>query len=153
MEMTMKDDVKSLINELIETSKDGEKGFTKAAKDTKDAELREVFVECAQRCRLGATQLQEQVRALGEKPETGGSVSGAIHRGWVEVKSAVTGRDAKAILEECERGEDYAKARYADVLKRDLPVQLREVVQRQYEGVLANHDRIRRLRDQYKETA
>jgi len=69
------------------------------------------------------------------------------------VKSAVTGRDAKAILEECERGEDYAKARYADVLKRDLPTQLREIVQRQYEGVLSNHDRIRRLRDQYKETA
>ena len=100
-----------------------------------------------------AAQLQEQVRALGHEPETGGSVSGAIHRGWVEVKSAVTGRDAKAILEECERGEDYAKARYADVLKRDLPTQLREIVQRQYEGVLSNHDRIRRLRDQYKETA
>ena len=149
----MKDDVKSLINELIETSKDGEKGFTKAANDTKDTQLREVFVECAQRCRLGAAQLQEQVRALGHEPETGGSVSGAIHRGWVEVKSALTGRDAKAILEECERGEDYAKARYADVLKRDLPTQLREIVQRQYEGVLSNHDRIRRLRDQYKETA
>jgi len=77
----MKDDVKSLINELIETSKDGEKGFTKAANDTKDTQLREVFVECAQRCRLGAAQLQEQVRALGHEPETGGSVSGAIHRG------------------------------------------------------------------------
>ena len=146
----MQDDAKSLVNELIETSKDGEKGFAKAAKDTNDAHLRGVFVECAQRCRVGATELQEQVRALGGEPHTGGSISGAIHRGWVDLKAAVTGRNAQAILEECERGEDYAKARYADALKKELPMPVRQVLQRQYEGVLANHDRIRNLRDQYK---
>ena len=146
----MHDDAKSLINELIETSKDGEKGFSNAANDTTDPHLRGVFVECSQRCRAGASELQEQVRALGGKPETDGSVMGAVHRGWLEMKSAVTSRDAKAILEECEHGEDYAKARYADALKKDLPVAVREVLQRQYEGVISNHDRIRSLRDQYK---
>jgi uncharacterized protein (TIGR02284 family) len=146
----MHDDAKSLINELIETSKDGEKGFAKAANDTTDAHLRGIFVECAQRCRTGASELQEQVRALGGKPETGGSVMGAVHRGWLEIKAAVASRDAKAILEECERGEDYAKARYADALKKELPIAVREVLQRQYQGVVSNHDRIRSLRDQYK---
>ena len=146
----MHDDANSLINELIETSKDGEKGFSNAANDTTDPHLRGVFVEWSQRCRAGASELQEQVRALGGKPETDGSVMGAVHRGWLEMKSAVTSRDAKAILEECEHGEDYAKARYADALKKDLPVAVREVFQRQYEGVISNHDRIRSLRDQYK---
>ena len=61
----MKDDVESVLNELIETSKDGEKGFAKAAEDAHDAELKSLFTQCAQRCRQGAAELQTQVRAQG----------------------------------------------------------------------------------------
>jgi len=143
-------DTASLLNELIETSHDGEKGYAKAAKEVDDPQLKSVFVEGAMRCREGARELEERVRALGMQPTTGGSVSGAMHRGWVGVRSAVSTRDAKAILEECERGEDYAKARYAQVLEDDdLPADLREVVERQYAGVVQNHDRVRNLRNTF----
>jgi len=141
----------SLLNELIETSKDGQKGFAKAAEETKDATLKAFFVEAAQRCASGARELQAKVDALGGTPETGGTVMGAAHRGWLDVKSAATGRDAKAILEEVERGEDYAKGKFNEALgKNDLPEDVRVLVSRQYEGVLQNHDRVRDLRDQYR---
>jgi len=149
----MKDDTESVLNELIETSKDGEKGFEKAAEDASDAALKSLFSDCARRCREGAAELQTLVRARGESPEQTGSAAGALHRGWMSLKEAMTSRDDKAILEECERGEDHAKAQYRKALERDLPADIRAVVDRQYQGVVANHDRVRALRDQYRSAA
>ena len=149
----MNDKLESILNELIETSKDGEKGFMKAAEDARSAELKAVFTEGARRCREGAQELQEQVRLAGGNPERSGSVAAAIHRGWLSVKEVVAGREDKAIVEEVERGEDYAKAEYKKALEHDLPAPLRVIVERQYRGVIANHDRVRALRDRYRASA
>jgi len=146
----MKDDVESVLNELIETSKDGEKGFLKAAEDARNAELKSLFTECAKRCREGAAELESQVSTVGGSPTKTGSAAAAIHRGWISLKEALSSRDDKVILEECERGEDYAKAQYRKALEQNLPVNVRAVVERQYQGVLSNHDRVRTLRDQYR---
>jgi uncharacterized protein (TIGR02284 family) len=70
-----------------------------------------------------------------------------MHRVWTNLKAAVTGGDDKAILIECERGEDAAKAAYQEALKSDLPADVQTLVQRQYKGVMENHDLIKRLRD------
>ena len=50
----MADNVTSILNDLVETSKDGEKGFRTAAEDTKNAELQAVFLRRAQDCATGA---------------------------------------------------------------------------------------------------
>ncbi len=149
----MTHDVNSALNELIETSIDGEKGFAKAAEDAHDAQLKTFFTRCAQRCRQGASELQSVVRAHGERPETSGSAAGALHRGWISVREALSSRDDKAILEECERGEDYAKAAYRKCLAKEMPSEIRSIVERQYQGVIANHDEVRALRDRYRVTA
>lgn len=146
----MDNQVISTLNDLIETSKDGERGFALAAKDSKESSLTQVFTAGEQSCRAAAAELQDQVRRLGGTAEDSGSAKAAVHRGWVSLKSAVTDRDSKAILEECEKGEDYAKARYAAAMKTNLPEEVRSIVARQYEGVLANHDRVRDLRNQYR---
>jgi uncharacterized protein (TIGR02284 family) len=144
----MSDNLASILNDLIETSKDGEKGFNTAAEDTKSADLQETFRRRAQDCATAAADLQRLLARLGGKPEEGGSVAGAVHRGWVTLKAAVSSRTDLAILEECERGEDVAKAHYAKALSASLPDDVRQVVQRQYDGVLRNHSQIRDLRDQ-----
>jgi uncharacterized protein (TIGR02284 family) len=56
--------------------------------------------------------------------------------------------DDYAVLAECERGEDVAKKVYEEALSEDLPADIKTLVQRQYEGVKTNHDRIRQLRNQ-----
>ena len=149
----MASNVESTLNELIETSKDGENGFRKAAQDARNPELKSLFGTCATRCSDSARELQQIVRANGGDPERTGSVAGALHRGWISVKEAVTSRDDKAILEECERGEDYAKSQYSKALEEDLPANVRAIVQRQYQGVLSNHDKVRALRDSYRTAA
>ena len=149
----MNDDVESVLNDLIETSIDGEKGFLKAAKDAHDAELKSLFTDGAHRCREGAVELQSQLQSQGLRPDTSGSAAGALHRGWISVREVLASRDDKAILEECERGEDFAKAAYKKALGKDLPSDIRAIIERQYQGVTANHDRVRDLRDRYRAAA
>lgn len=144
------DEIISTLNDLIETCKDGEEGFRTCADDIGEPTLKAFFNNRAQGCASAATELQELVRFYGGDPERGSSLGGAIHRRWVDVKSAIMGHDDKAVLKECERGEDVAVNSYRRALEKNLPVDVRAVVERQYQGVLNNHDQVRSLRDQYR---
>ncbi|MGI8740674.1 MAG: ferritin-like domain-containing protein [Gammaproteobacteria bacterium] len=143
------DKVISTLNELIETCKDGEQGFSTSAEDVSDPELKTVFKERARTCANGARELQEQVRRLGGDPETSGSTLGALHRGWENVKAKITGKDDKAILEEVERGEAVAVKSYRKALDSDLPTDVRDIVERQLQGVEQNYNRVRKLHEQH----
>lgn len=140
-------DFTSWMNDLIETCKDGEKGFREAADGVKNNSMRTVLNEYARQRAQFASELQNKVQKLGGDPATSGSASGALHRGWINLKSALTGKDDHAILAECERGEDAAVQNYQKVLSEDLPSDLRSVIEAQYRQVLEAHSRIRSLRD------
>jgi uncharacterized protein (TIGR02284 family) len=145
----MTNNVLNVLNDLLEVTKDGQKGFERAAAEVQEPAVKSLLTECAASCRSGAQELETEVRKLGGDPDQG-SMTGALHRGWVNVKSAVTGHDAKAVLNECERGEDYAKAKYSSALETgDLPSDVRTLIMNQYQGVLSNHDRVKSMRDQY----
>lgn len=146
------DDVISTLNELIETCKDGQEGFRQAAEGVERSDLKSLFFEFSQQRAHFAGELQSVVQSLGGDPETSGSTAGALHRGWINLKSALTGKDEKAILNECERGEDSAKETYQDALEEQLPSNVLEIVQNQYESILQAHDRVKMLRDSFKET-
>ena len=139
------DDVIDTLNDLIETCKDGEEGFRTCAEDIKRADLKPMFQRAAQRCIEAARELQTEVQRLGGTPERKSSLAGSAHRRWVDIKAAITGKDDKAVLAECERGEDVAKASYQKALKKDLPPDIRAIVERQYQGVLQHHDEVRAL--------
>ncbi|MFC7515403.1 PA2169 family four-helix-bundle protein [Herbaspirillum sp. GCM10030257] len=144
------DDVITTLNDLIETTKDGEDGFRACADDAKDPTLKAFFANRAQACAAAATELQNAVRSYGGDPETSGGLGGALHRRWVDIKSMITGKDDKAVLQECERGEDVAVSSYRRALEKNLPVEVRTMIERQYQGVLQNHDQVKSLRDQYR---
>ncbi|HEX2540062.1 MAG TPA: PA2169 family four-helix-bundle protein [Caldimonas sp.] len=148
-----KDDTIDQLNTLIETCKDGEYGFRTCAEHVKAPELRTLFNNRAEDCRRGAQELQQLVTSLGGDADTGGSATGAVHRGWVSVVGTLTGKSDQAMLDECERGEDAALERYRAALKEPLPAEVMAVVQRQYEGVKRNHDQVRNLRNQYQATS
>jgi uncharacterized protein (TIGR02284 family) len=141
------DDAISCLNNLVETCKDGQQGFKEAADGIERSDLKSLFYEFSQQRSQFAGDLQGLVRDLGGDPENSGSIAGAIHRGWMNIKAAVTGQDEHAILNECERGEDIAKSEYKSALEKSLPANIRETVQNQYSSILAAHDRIKALRD------
>ena len=143
--MATNDDVISTLNNLIETCKDGQNGFQTAADGVKNAELKTLFNTYAQQRAQFAGDLQSEVRRLGGDPEKSGSVAATLHRGWINIKSTVTGEDESAVLAECERGEDSAVSNYQDALAANLPANVRDVVQRQFTQIKEAHDRIRSL--------
>jgi uncharacterized protein (TIGR02284 family) len=141
------DNVISTLNDLIETCKDGEYGYRASAEHLRNPETRMRFAQAADQCSLAANRLAAEVVRLGGKAEDGGSVAGAIHRGWVAVRGTLSQQTDLALLEEAERGEDHALDSYRKALKEPLPEAVRSIVQTQYESAKRNHDEVRRLRD------
>ena len=144
--MADNDHVISVLNSLIETCKDGQNGFQTAAEGVKRSDIKSLFYQYAQQRAKFAGELQAEVLRLGGDPEKTGSVAATLHRGWINIKSAVTGEDENAVLAEAERGEDSAVASYKDALAdANLPADVRAIVERQYAQVQEAHDRVRNL--------
>ena len=138
----------ALLNELVETLKDGQKGYADAMTNVEDASLKETFEHYAVQRAGYITEIEDQMFKLDLKPEEESSVTSAVHRAWIDLKAALTSKDSKAVLNECERGEDYAKKAYQTALKaQDLPANVKSVIEKQYQGVTEAHDKIKSLRD------
>jgi uncharacterized protein (TIGR02284 family) len=139
------DGVASTLNQLIQTCKDGESGFRAAAGAVDDSNLRRLFESYSQQRAEFAAELQLEVERLAETPATEGHAAGALHRGWINIKSLVTGKDEGAIIAECERGEDFAVQAYERALRTELSADLKGVVDRQFIKIKEAHDQVRSL--------
>jgi len=138
----------ALANELIETLKDGQKGYAEALTDVEDADLKETFKKYAAQRASYITEIEDQMFKLDLKPDEESSITGTLHRAFINLKGAITSKDRHSILAECERGEDYAKKAYQTALKaQDLPAGLQAVIEKQYQGIQQGHDEIKALRD------
>ena len=150
--MSQQKEIISTINSLIETLKDGQEGFRQASEAVKDFQLKMLFGEYSLQRSKFAGELQNEAINLGEhNPENTSSTAGALHRAWINLRSAITSHDDHAILAECERGEDSAVNEYKKAMEeKELSAPIRETVFRQYTDVKSAHDRIRELRDAAK---
>ncbi|MES2597298.1 MAG: PA2169 family four-helix-bundle protein [Verrucomicrobiota bacterium] len=144
----MSDTLKTLHN-LIEILTDGQEGFRAAATDVDNHELKTLFSQYSLQRAAFAGELKSLAQGLGESdPPDGGSIAGALHRGWMDIKAAVVSRDEHAILAECERGEDYAVAAYKEALEQPgLPMNITDTLRTQFAQVKSTHDHVRKMRD------
>ena len=141
------DDVVDVLNDLLENARDGEYGFKTCAEQVETAGAKQLFASRAEGCRQAGEELVQLIRQYGGEPASGGTATGALHRGWVQIKGSVGADSELSILESCERGEDTAIARYRKALKQALPADVMAVVQKQADGAQKNHDQIRDLRN------
>jgi uncharacterized protein (TIGR02284 family) len=139
------DEVASALNQLIQICKDGERGFQAAASEVKDTNLQRLFESYAQQRAEFAAELQLEVRRLARDPVDSGHATAAVHRGWMDLKAGITGRDDAAVISEAERGEDLAMGAYRKALNTDLPSDVRVLVERQFVQVKEAHDHVRSL--------
>ncbi len=140
-----RDKVISTLNGLIETVKDGELGFRTAAEGLQEPQVKSLFQQYSRQRAEMARGLQDEVRRYGGDPESAGSVAGAAHRGWINIKSVVTGKDDAGIIAEAERGEDSAKKMYEEALREPLPARTLALVREQSMKIHDAHDRVRTL--------
>jgi uncharacterized protein (TIGR02284 family) len=138
-------DVGKELNDLLETLRDGEQGFKAAADGVDDAEIKRLFLSLSSQRAEFATELEAELARLGHEPAEHGHAAAAMHRGWINLRSAVAGKDEGPIVSEAERGEDYAVKKFREALQRGLPAEVQTIVERQFIQIQDAHDHVRTL--------
>lgn len=143
----------SVLEDLIQTCKDGQKGYQEAASKVKRSDLKTFFNEQSLERSRFAGELEAELIRLG-KPDkkVSGSVVGSLHRAWIDTKVGLGGDD-KTVLDWLENGEDHAKNGYQKAVTGDLPEDIARIVRRQAASVQAAHDKVKSLRDMAKAAA
>ena len=150
--MEISEKAMDVINDLIKINNDRAAGFEKAGTDLEGDNngLIPVFNKLAVESQQYVVELTDIAQQYGGEAAEGTSTSGDLHRAWIDVKAVFTGHDLLAVLNECERGEDAAKAAYREALdpENELSPELVQVLQIQQQGITEGHDQIKSLRDQ-----
>jgi uncharacterized protein (TIGR02284 family) len=137
----------SVVEDLIETCKDGQKGYQDGASHAKRSDLKTYFNQQSLERANFAGELEAILIQLG-KPDkkVSGSVAASIHRAWIDTKVSLGAGD-QSILESVEAGEDNAKEAYQKAITKDLPENIAQIVRRQASSVQRAHDKVKSLRD------
>jgi uncharacterized protein (TIGR02284 family) len=137
----------SVLNTLIATTLDSMKGYRESAENSENTTHAQFFREMAEERSQVASDLQAHVRSLGGDPEMDSSTAGAAHRGWVDLKSAITGRDEQAVVNEVERGEDYIKEKFEAAMEDDeLSAESRGAIEKCFASIRKGHDRASQIK-------
>ena len=134
---------------LIRTLENGKEGFGKAAEKLDNSNRSDVamrFREFAQERAMMSDELKVIAASYGDEIAQRGTVPGALHRGWIAVKDALSSDDADAVIAAAETGEDHAVDQYREALEADISPEFRAVVARHSASVQAAHDYVRSLK-------
>ena len=135
------------LNTLTATLIDSVTGYRDAAEHVDSSQFKDLFGKFADDRSQCVNTLRQQVSALGGEAEGDGSFLGKTHQRYLDLKTAITGRDDKAIINEVERGEDYLKDKFETVLKdAELSPASRTVVEQAFASVRQGHDRMSDLK-------
>jgi uncharacterized protein (TIGR02284 family) len=142
-----------VLEDLIETLEDGREGFKQAAEKLEDdghSEIAAQMMEFSDQRARFSSELRQLASGRGTEIKESGSAAGALHRGWMSLKDALTGDDPHAVLSAAETGEDHAVSEYEDAVEDEaLPSEFRDVVRKQAAEVRRAHDTVRALRDRF----
>lgn len=143
----MSDD-KNVAKELVETLRDGERGFASAAEKLRDSDSA-AWATTLERLSKQRADFRREIVDLGhdygDDVDGSGSATAALHRGWISLKDALTGDDAGGVLGAAVTGENHAVSEYEGALQQDLSSGFREVVSRQHAAVVAARDEVKAL--------
>lgn len=139
------------VQEIIQANIDSRDGFLEAAEKIDDPAITAIFHGLANERSGHIDVLSQVVTSNGVQACRGGSTAAKLHRYFIDFRAALNGGDRYVLLVEAERGEDYIKHLYEDVLKNTAGSAVNDILQRQYAAVKKGHDRVRDLRDSLKD--
>jgi uncharacterized protein (TIGR02284 family) len=143
-------EVKETLHSVIESLIDGQEGFQKIGEHLKDETLRRYFAAESLKRASFRGELETMLHSEGDHdPKESGSVSGAIHRTWGDIKAHLGGSD-HTLLETSEQGEDAAKKAYKEALEKELPLPVKQLLTTQYAHIQTSHDYVKAARDHGK---
>ncbi len=139
------------LNHLIHINKDAEAGFRTAAEQTENSELETLFDGYTKQHAKFAVELQQEIERLGGTFSDSGTFGGTLHRGFMDVKSALSGHSAKGILASCESGEESAESAYIDAENANPSGQTHTLIEKQRNQIKEFRTRLTRLVGEIKD--
>lgn len=139
--------VESTLKDLIEILRDSQHGYKELGHRLQNAEVKQIFLEETQRRAEYAAELENELHRMGvHDVNVSLSRSGKARLLWGEIQASMAGGQ-KALLSTAMRGDEVAEKAYADALKEDLPLPLREMLDRQRAHIQRRQDKIKALHD------
>ena len=138
------------LNTLITINNDRMEGYETAAKETEEQDLKSLFAQFSSTSQKCKQELTNEVSKLGGTSAEGTLTTGKLHRVWMDVKAALTGKDREAILKSCEFGEGVAQDTYQKALENDienLNVEQQTMIKAQHTLLKADQDKVKSMRD------
>lgn len=138
-----KRELESALKSVINILEDGQKGMAEIGEHLEDPVLRRYFLgESLRRANFRA-ELEDVLHCHGIRDvHEAGTAAGTLSRAWAGLKAKFGGGD-HTLLDTAEEGEDEAGKVYRDVLDRDLPLPIRQLLTGQQEHILTTYDYIR----------
>lgn len=128
----------STLNRLLRLNRDSEHGFVAAAENVRNLGLKAILKSHAQERADFSAALSDEIRRLGGAPSPLGNTLGAIHRGWIGIKTALTLGESnveQVALTESLRGERLALRMYQQAQERQLDPHAQALVKSQQEQI------------------
>ena len=89
---------RTVINQLIETCRDAERGLRVAAEQVKSTELQRVVLGLADQRHAFANELLPHAQRLGGGSAADGTTAAAVHRVWMKAKARLASDPDRAVL-------------------------------------------------------
>ncbi|MBD1260537.1 PA2169 family four-helix-bundle protein [Maribacter polysiphoniae] len=145
---TYTETISEKLNDILNKTYDAEKGYKKAAENTEHTALKMFFNRKSRERHDFGHSIKMEIRQFGEAPEKGGSITGAMHRAWMDTKAFFSADNDEAMLEESIRGEKAAVEEYKDILKdTDLPPSTVTMLTFQMNHIKNDLNKIKNLED------
>lgn len=136
------------LNFLIAVNADRIEQFQTAKDEAHSTKLRQLFQRIALESAGHIAQLTGCIRTQGGEVEQGTTLSGTLHKVWVDVKATLSGHDGTAILGAIRCAEKATLEAYDRILEEshhDLPEPVFELVQQQRRTIVESCQTVERL--------
>lgn len=138
------------LNELVEINNDRIEGYEKATENTDERDLKELFSQFIQTSKKCLGELNNEINQFGGTATDETNASGKFFRAWMDFKSALTGKDRKAILDSCDYGEEQADETYQRILDDELEhlsPQQQSMISEQHNRLKTDRNRIKTMQN------
>ncbi|MGF7215591.1 uncharacterized protein (TIGR02284 family) [Spirosoma lacussanchae] len=138
------------LNDLVKINNDRIQGYEKAIEDNKDAQLDDLFRHYVVQSQNFRSQLADHIVRIDGTAVTDATstdVSSKVHRAWIDIKAALTGKDRDTVLSSVEFGENAALEAYKDAIEKDhLPAYIKEDLMKQMSQLEDAYEKVKALR-------
>lgn len=141
------DKVESTLKELVETLRGNQEGCKELGHRLQNDRVKRFFLEETQVRATYAAELENELHRMGvHDVKVNVSHKSKARLLWGEIQASLAGGQ-KALLTTAEKSDDAAIEVYSGALKQELPLPLREMLQRQLTHIERTRGQVKALHD------